>query len=149
MNFARASFADAMPVMSTGTPFELYSDLDLTADGASERQRRAHLLDAIRQLPAYADAMGYSKVKPVTVRLAQDLVLRLPHNRALPKVAVDDEGDILMRWSGPTGRCSLTFEGSVLHMTVNPGATSQHVEPTIYNGGHIPPGLLVHIPTRG
>ncbi|MCJ2084741.1 hypothetical protein MKK88_01865 [Methylobacterium sp. E-005] len=135
--------------MSTGTPFELYSDLDLTADGASERQRRAHLLDAIRQLPAYADALGYPKVKPMTVRLAQDFVLRLPHNRALPKVAVDDEGDILMRWSGLTGRCALTFEGSVLHMTVNPGATSQHVEPTIYNGGHIPPGLLLHIPTRG
>jgi hypothetical protein len=148
MNFARASFADAMPVMATGTPFELYSDLDPTADGAFERQRRAHLVDAIRQLPAYAEAMGYPQVSPATVRLALDFILRLPLNRALPKVAVDDEGDILMRWSGPTGRCALTFEGSVLHMTVNPGANSQHVEPTIYNGGHIPPGLLVHIPTR-
>lgn len=149
MNFARASFADAMPVMSTGTPFEAYSDLDPTAAGATERQRRAHLVDAIRQLPSYADAMGYPKVRPATVRLAQDFILGLPHNRALPKVAVDDEGDILMRWSGPTGRCALTFEGSVLHMTVNPGANSQHVEPTIYNGGYIPPGLLVHIPTSG
>ncbi|KMO43698.1 hypothetical protein VQ03_07115 [Methylobacterium tarhaniae] len=149
MIYDLANYTEAMPATaSRGTPFALYSDLDPTRESSIHNSRLAHLVDAIRQLPAHAKDMDYADVSPVTMQIAIDFVRRLPLNRALPKVAVDDEGDILMRWAEPTGRCALTVAHQVLHMTANPGSNSTHVEPLVYNGGHIPPALLQHIPIR-
>lgn len=149
MNYTLANYSEAMPApVVRGTPFTLYSGLDPSRESTSHDNRRLYLIDAIRQLPAYARDMELPAVSPVTVQIAVDFVRNLPLNRALPKVAVDDEGDVLMRWTEPTGRCALTVAHTVLHMTANPGSNSTHVEPIVYNGGNIPSGLLQHIPTR-
>jgi len=103
---------------------------------------------AIKQLSVITESRGYdAPLLPKSTLLAREFVEALPTNRALPRVAVEEDGSVIMIWSGPKS-LALTFEGAKLHASVNPGAQSKHLEPMIYNGGHIQPKLLDHIPER-
>jgi hypothetical protein len=129
-------------------PLEGYADLD-TSHGAPARELdRARLIGAIYHLPLIAEDHG-RRMSGESITTAIEFVRNLPTNCSLPRVAVDEDGDVVMAWDDGPGRCALTFEGSMLHMVVNPGAKSTHIKPEPYHGGHIQLDLLRHLPRRG
>lgn len=125
-----------------------YSLVDASPEATCRSNDRRLLTSAIMSLPLLAKERHYNAISSKTLNVAVDLLSRLPINRALPKVAVDEDGDILMEWNETTGACSLTVEGETLHMVINPGSNSNHLDPVIYNGGYFPPAILSHIPIR-
>ncbi len=133
---------------SVRVPVELYSGFDATPAAMAADRRRHLLSEAIRSLPEFAADRDYPTPSSAKIGLARTFVTNIPENRLLPKVAVDDEGDILMAWGDRGELCALTLEGRVLHMVVNPGSRSTHIEPTVYNGGRLPVAILGAIPLR-
>jgi hypothetical protein len=127
---------------------EHYAEQETGPRDVAIRRERNLLLSALNQLPVIAIAQGYA-VEPSTTALAfaVEFVKNLPSNRVWPKVAPDEEGNVLLVWGGPPPRCAITLEGSTLHVVENPGSNSTHLDPIIYNGGHIPPRVLACIPT--
>ena len=108
--------------------------------------RKAALSETIAALAECAAGMGLPPPSPAGMALARDFVAALPDDRALPRVAVDEDGDILMAWGGAVQPFALTFEGAVIHAVVAPGARSTHLAPFSYGGGAIPAALLDAVP---
>lgn len=150
MNNTIRSYYDS-DVLKTGPGnlLDMYTEIDAGAGAAERSRRRNALVAAIKQLPALADEQGYSEIPSQAISSAIEFVMNLPINKALPKVASDPDGEVLMVWDGVPCPCSLTFVGGTAYMVVNPGAHSEHLDPTIYNGGHIPPKFIVRIPAGG
>jgi len=149
MNALVSTFADRDFRGDEYWSLSTYSEVDVSQPALARAERFKQLLRAIALLPELAESRGYASVSRKSLQLAAAFVRALPENRMLPRVAVDEDGDVLMTWDGPPPYCALTIERSVLHMVANPGANSTHVAPTPYNGGRIPPRLLQHIPERG
>ena len=150
MKHARHNWIPEVPTrLELINPIHLYSTLETNKDALAHNNRRHLLTLAIKQLPAIAESRGYdAPLLPKSILLACEFVEALPTNRALPRVFVEEDGGVVMIWNDSKS-LALTFEGAKLHASVNPGARSTHLEPMIYNGGHIHPKLLVHIPKRG
>lgn len=128
---------------------DLYADVDISR-AAENHARQVHLLmKAITTLPVIAKVKGYGTVPSrQAIGAAIDFARNLPSNRQLPRVAPDDDGDILMVWQNDAGGCAITFEGRRLHVVANPGRASTHFAPIIYNSGSIRPEILRCIPVR-
>lgn len=143
--YANRAYSD-LDVTATGAPPALaaYSDLDTSVDAVKHDRERHLLILAIKHLALLSD----EKLSLTALLAAIEFVTNLPTNRALPKVAADEDGDVFMAWDAAPQRCTLTFEGKTLHLVINPGSKSVHVDPTIYQGGHIPPVVLQHMPRR-
>jgi hypothetical protein len=146
MTLSNAAYFD-FDVSSTAsaTMFEAYADLETSAEALAHEHDRLLLLRAIDWV--LVERGGPTSRSTASRAAAAAFIQNLPTNRALPRVTVDEDGDLVMIWDD-RGRCAVTFEGVTLHMVVNPGANSQHIEPTIYHGGHIHPKLLHNIPVR-
>ncbi len=148
MNRARHTWTSALPDPKFSNPICSYTSQETSKDALGHNQRRHLLKLTINQLPALAESRGYEALLlPKSILIACEFIEALPTNRALPRVAVEEDGSIIMIWQGSKS-LALTFEGARLHASVNPGAQSTHLEPMIYNGGHIQPELLDHIPER-
>jgi len=111
-------------------------------------RERELLARTIAALPELAEERGYKAVSDKTISSALAIAQCLPENRALPKVAVDEDGDILMVWGEPSQKFALTIEGETLHMVVNPGQHSTHLDPVIYYGGYLSLPVLQNVPKR-
>lgn len=111
-------------------------------------RERELLAQTIAALPELAEERGYKSVSDKSIFSALAIVECLPENRALPRVAVDEDGDVLMVWGEPHQKFALTIEGETIHMVVNPGQHSTHLDPVIYNGGYLPLPILEHVPTK-
>lgn len=128
---------------------DLYADVDISR-AAENHARQVHLLKkAIAALPAIAKAKGFGAAPSrEAIGAAIDFARNLPSNRQLPRVAPDEDGDILMVWQCDPGGSAITFEGTRLHVVANPGHASTHFAPIIYDRGSIPPDILRCIPVR-
>src|SRR3954453_6549402 len=84
-----------------GLPISAYSEFDVSKAGLEQSEKQKLLHRAISLLPKFAEHRGYKPISRRSIQLALELVSHLPFNRLLPKVAVDDDGDILMTWDGP------------------------------------------------
>lgn len=111
-------------------------------------RERELLAQTIAALPELAEERGYKPVSEKSIVSALAIADYLPENRALPRVAIDEDGDILMVWGEPRQRFALTIEGETIYMVVNPGQHSTHLDPVIYNGGYLPLPVLEHVPNR-
>jgi hypothetical protein len=121
------------------------------AESATDAERRRDsflLLQAIATLPTLSRERGYGEVSLKSIYSAVQIAEGLPTNRSLPKVTVDEDGDILMVWGEPIQQFALTIEGETIHMVVNPGTVSNHLHPVIYYGGYLPLAILEHVPNR-
>jgi hypothetical protein len=126
-----------------------YADLDFSPPEIEARKRRDQLVKTLGQLPNIASQFGWCQsVKSFSLHQAAVFISNLPTNRMLPKVAADDEGDILLLWDKAVGAIGLTVEGYHLHLSINPGADSTHIGPVLFSGPNIPPEILAEIPTR-
>jgi hypothetical protein len=106
------------------------------------------LKQAILTLSYIARDRKYRDISTTTLAVALNIAIYLPENRALPKVSVDEDGDVLMVWGEPRTAFALTIEGETLHMVANPGSASNHLSPLIYHGGYLPGAFLSNIPER-
>jgi hypothetical protein len=107
-------------------PMQGYSSVDLSADAMERFRQLPRLISAIDALQAIAQERSYHRISATTRSVAIDLVKKLPLDRILPKVSVDEDGDILMVWDGEQNACALVVEGPVLHFVRNPGSESTH-----------------------
>jgi hypothetical protein len=123
-----------------------YSGLEISREAIRRNQEVNKLLGVLHRLTRYSSAAHETSVARQSLAFADALIRHLPINRILPKVAADEDGDILMFWDGQN-RCALTIAGSHLLMVVNPGAKSEHIDPVTYSGTNIPPTILARIPT--
>lgn len=124
-----------------------YSGLETSREAIQRNPEVRKLLGVLHRLTRHSSIAGEMSVARQSLAFADALIRHLPINRILPKVAADEDGDILMFWEEPN-RCALTIAGSQLLMVVNPGAKSEHIDPVTYSGGHIPPAILARIPTK-
>lgn len=111
-------------------------------------EKRIDLINAILGLGEIARFRGYPDVQTGSYATALDVASNLPENRVLPKVAVDEDGDILMVWGEPRTSFAMTIQGKTIHMVLNPGSSSTHLDPIIYHDGYILPCVLQHIPLK-
>jgi len=124
-----------------------YSGLETSREAIHRNLEVGKLLGVLHRLTRHSSTASATNVARQSLAFADELIRHLPINRILPKVAADEDGDILMFWDGPN-RCALTIAGSQLLMVVNPGAKSEHIDPATYSGRHIPPAILARIPTK-
>lgn len=104
---------------------------------------RTMLLEAIRMLPAFAEADGLREPEPAVIELAARFVGALPEERATPRVACDEDGDVLLNWPRAL---AVTVSAGALHATERPGSSSRHMPPVAYEGGPIPIEILALVP---
>ncbi len=117
-------------------------------DGPSRGAGLDALEEAIHALPAWAEACKFQPVDEETMATALAFVRAIPPGRALPRVASDEDGCVLMGWPA-TGALSVTVEGRKLHVTARPGSDSRHLPPVAYGGGRLPDEVLSLLPTGG
>ena len=115
-----------------------------------ERTRRAlmNLVFSFKtQGLSFDDRFDYT-ANSASAEAAVAFTRQLSAEYQLPRVAPDDEGDIIMVWEADT-TVLLTIEGWRMHIVLNP-ATQQsvHLPVGIFDGETIPDALLDHIPVR-
>ena len=126
-----------------------YADLDFSPAAIEAQKRRTQLIQTLGRLPEIASQLGWCQsVKSFSLGRAATFIGSLPTNRLLPRVAADDEGDVLLLWDTVAGAVGLTVEGFYLHLSVNPGANSRHLGPLLFSGTNIPSEVLAEIPIR-
>jgi len=132
---------------SGADPVCLYSDIDISSGATARAVATERLGLAIQRLPSHAEAQGLKReLSQLSLAAARAFIGLLPTNRALPRVGADEDGDVFLVWDTPTGVCELTLAGMTLYMVINPGSRSTHIPQTTFDGGHIPPSILQHIP---
>ena len=106
---------------------------------------RDALEEAVHALPAWAESCGFEPVDAVTLATALAFVRAIPTGWALPRVASDEDGCVLLGWPG-AGALSVTVDGGTLHVTARPGASSGHLPPVAYGGGALPDAVCSLLP---
>lgn len=87
------------------------------------------------------------KSNSASTEAAQALITQLPSDRALPKVAPGDEGEVEMVWEEGDRATILVVDGWRLHIVLNPATNySQHLPEKPFDGETIPEELLRSIP---
>lgn len=119
-------------------------DADVRATPGDAAFRDA-LEEALHALPTWAGTCGLAPVDAAALATALAFVRAIPPGRALPRVASDEDGCVLVAWPG-TGALSVTVEGGTLAVTVRPGSASEHLPPIAYGGGALPDVVLALIP---
>ena len=106
------------------------------------------LLVVLGQVCTFAVSEGVS-INLKTISAAACFINDLPKNKSLPKLNVDDDGNVIMAWLSTSGeiQVALTIERDTMHWVIRPGANSFHVEPYIYVG-NIPPSIMSELPKR-
>ncbi len=111
------------------------------------KKEQNNLLNAISKVATSRSSHRGYVVNEKTLTVAMDIAIRIPWNREYPKVGVDD-GCIFMIWGEDNHSFAITIEGERIHMNVNPGSNSTHLEPIIYDSHYLPPTMLQYIPNR-
>jgi hypothetical protein len=129
-----------------------YIDQDTSAETLAVQNRKAQLLAIISEYlggaPAW-DGGDAIAVSPGAVQTARRFISALPENRALPRVAPDGEGDVLLVWPPDQGDCIVTVEPAHVHLVTNATTrASRHVDAVPFNGERIPFELLRYLPLR-
>ena len=84
----------------------------------------------------------------VSAEAAVAFIRHIPKEYRLPKVAPDDEGDIIMVWEDDK-TALLNVEGWKLHFVANPATpNSEHFPEVNFDGEAIPYALLDRLPVR-
>lgn len=114
--------------------------------GADMRVRE--LLILLERLAAYVVNDGVD-VHPKTIQAAYHLLQKIPAQKELPKINIDDDGNVVMAWFSTSGLIdvALSIDREKMYWVVRPGANSIHKEPSIY-AGYIPPDILSEMPRR-
>lgn len=115
-----------------------------------ERTRRA-LTQLISRLAteglSFDDRFEY-KADPRSAAAASALIRQLPYEYQFPKVAPDDDGDLVMVWKSDR-TVLLTMEAWKLHIVVDPATPkSKHLPEMMFDGEMVPRILLDLLPTR-
>ena len=128
--------------------YNTYSSNSSIMEGSSDYNKSV-LIKVIWTLPLVATEYGYAGIGINTLVAAQDFVKVLPSNRALPRITVDEDGEILLMWTGVGGNIKLgvTVYGDSISAVANPGSRSEHLEAVVFNG-YIPPSILDHVPEK-
>lgn len=119
-------------------------------DLSHERTRRA-LMNLVFSFKteglSFDDRLEYM-ANSVSTEAAVAFIRQIPKEYRLPKVAPDDEGDIIMVWEGDK-TVLLNVEGWRLHFVVDPATPkSTHFPEVIFDGEAIPYALLDRLPVR-
>ena len=84
----------------------------------------------------------------VSTEAAVAFIHQIPKEYRLPKVAPDDEGDIIMVWEGDK-TVLLNVEGWTLHFVADPATpNSEHFPEVIFDGDEIPYAFFERLPFR-
>ncbi len=116
-------------------------------DDNSSRENLNSLLNAILEVSSPESDNNSYRVTEKTLIIAMDIARRIPWNREYPRVGVD-EGCIFMIWGDDSPSFAITVEGERIHLNLNPGSNSTHLEPIIYDSQYLPLAILQNIPQR-
>lgn len=95
------------------------------------------------------DDQSECKANELSAEAASAFLWRLPPEFSLPKIAPDDEGDIVMVWEAADTTVLLTMDSWRLHIVVNPATPkSHHLPEMVFDGEVIPQKLLDYLPVR-
>jgi hypothetical protein len=117
--------------------------------GYEDRKTRldAVIAGMVREAPSWDSEPA--TISAETANTARRFLRALPHNRALPKVAADGEGDLLFVWEPPYGSCIVTVQPGLLHLVDHPGTQyAEHIDAQPFIGRHIPLAILHALPLR-
>lgn len=112
MTFLVIAYSD-LDVCSSGDAEGIgaYSGLELSREAFHRYQEVNKLLGVLHRLTRYSSIGNEISASRQSIAFADALIKHLPINRTLPKLAVDEDGDVLMFWDGPH-RCALTVVAS-------------------------------------
>lgn len=123
-----------------------YSGTDASPYAQLHRKQISALRDMLGKFAEVAAEDGIT-VSRQSVLSAGAFLSGLPFNRALPEVAVDAEGDVVLSWQCRK-RCEATIAGAQIFFIENPGSQSSHYGPFTFYGGVIPSQVLQRIPIK-
>jgi hypothetical protein len=88
-------------------------------------------------------------IDSLSAETAIAFILRLPPDRAFPKIAPDGEGGLMLVWDSSERKTLVTIDRVVLLLVSEAGRpNSHHFRPLRFDGDAIPAILLEHIPSR-
>jgi hypothetical protein len=141
MNAHSYSHSGYLPIV---TPREISSAL--FGDSSQEEKLNNFLKAILKVSSSNSDNQSYN-VTEKTLAIAINIAKHIPWNREYPKIGVDD-GCIFMIWGDDIPSFAITIEGERIHLNLNPGSNSKHLEPLIYDSQYLPLPILQHIPKR-
>ncbi len=95
------------------------------------------------------DDRAECKADELSGEAASAFLRRLPPEFSLPKIAPDDEGDVVMVWEAAQTTVLLTIASWKLHVVINPATLqSQHLPEMVFDGETFPKKLLNCLPAR-
>ena len=109
---------------------------------ASRQREKRVLLGIIAKSVGPYSIFLPNKIDTLTAAYATLVIVQLPENLSLPKIAPDSDGGLLMVWEGRM-TVLVTIEGQLIHMVIDPGSKhSQHFDSVALTGRALPPEFL-------
>lgn len=113
-----------------------------------ERQGLLRLIDRF-QREGFSWVGRDTKIDEAASRAAKALLNMLPIDVALPRVAPDGEGGVLLYWDANAGNLLIVADGSKLHIVERPGMPEAHYKDDVpFDGEVIPPDVISSLPAR-